>query len=658
MCPRHFPCCKTRRYSLRIYTHQNSLTSKQAFSRLNVAISQTVPWTLRSGISAVYHGIKLFYSIRISPSMPPSCFMKLRQPFSSLHFTLIPRRAHLHLKADASIGRVFSNPTDFLTIFLLIHRPNFCFEPVQDPPQITVGFLGPISSCSVRDTLTNSYESSRHSSLRSSTMDSMISWETLNSTGESTSYTPLSLAMGRLSISLHSTISYSGNTHISCPAQFCSCFIFPFRNLNISTWSSTISSMKLSDHFIPISSRMKTRWILQASISPFILYLSKRPNLKFKTFLIIMQTSMPTPLLFYSLKFSLSCFLGSPICFIISFYVIVPCPCLLVLCLPIILPTSYLSFYNFFPMPTLPTPDLYYLLLTKIVSCICKSALGPCKAHFQFGKRQSHTKFPKGLRSKLIEFPAKGRELKIDQLDLAVIELDLTKFTSVGSPRAAQFPLRTKEPLNLNCATGITSLRQYNYLTAPGEIKARPPKSIIDLSKSIRDSESLIETIMTESVHETTTLTRSETYENAFPYQNMTVPSPQPHITPELEINSKGPTDLDSEASLSESLDDGDLVMQFSPDNASEDKLVLSVFTMYKRVDKKVKPVSTSFPEECYVRRHVPVDPLLSLPLLPFHPPDFVPTKKITEERLKILNINEKGFLSPDEEIQTYYDIE
>ena len=46
---------------------------------------------------------------------------------------------------------------------------------------------------------------------------------------------------------------------------------------------------------------------------------------------------------------------------------------------------------------------------------------------------------------------------------------------------------------------------------------------------------------------------------------------------------------------------------------------------MYKRVDKKVHPVSGTFPEEARVRRTIPEDPLLTLSPLPTKPPEFSP---------------------------------
>ena len=70
----------------------------------------------------------------------------------------------------------------------------------------------------------------------------------------------------------------------------------------------------------------------------------------------------------------------------------------------------------------------------------------------------------------------------------------------------------------------------------------------------------------------------------------------------------------------------------------------------YKRVGRKIHPVSRAFPEDCYVQRQIPEDPLLSLLPLPTCPPEFIPTQKISEERKKILNVNAKGFLLPEEE--------
>ncbi|KAF9455966.1 hypothetical protein BDZ94DRAFT_1241880 [Collybia nuda] len=76
----------------------------------------------------------------------------------------------------------------------------------------------------------------------------------------------------------------------------------------------------------------------------------------------------------------------------------------------------------------------------------------------------------------------------------------------------------------------------------------------------------------------------------------------------------------------------------------------LKVFTAYKRVAHKVHPVSGTFPEEARVRRTFPYNPLDSLQKLSPNPPEFVPTKWLTQERIDGLNINDKNFLWPEEE--------
>ncbi len=62
------------------------------------------------------------------------------------------------------------------------------------------------------------------------------------------------------------------------------------------------------------------------------------------------------------------------------------------------------------------------------------------------------------------------------------------------------------------------------------------------------------------------------------------------------------------------------------------------VFTAYKRVDKKIHPVSMQLPAECEVIRQIPEDPLLTLPPLTPRPPKFIPM------------VNEKGIAFEDVE--------
>ncbi|KAI0370316.1 hypothetical protein BV20DRAFT_905325, partial [Pilatotrama ljubarskyi] len=70
----------------------------------------------------------------------------------------------------------------------------------------------------------------------------------------------------------------------------------------------------------------------------------------------------------------------------------------------------------------------------------------------------------------------------------------------------------------------------------------------------------------------------------------------------------------------------------------------------YKPVARRVKPVPGVFPEDARVSRQFPEDPLDSLPPLTCHPPEFVPSMKLTQERMDGLKINSDGFLWPEEE--------
>ena len=97
--------------------------------------------------------------------------------------------------------------------------------------------------------------------------------------------------------------------------------------------------------------------------------------------------------------------------------------------------------------------------------------------------------------------------------------------------------------------------------------------------------------------------------------------------------------------------EEGDLVIGFEPENSSSNAMeVLQSFTMYKRVDKKVRPIAGTFPEEARVRRQIPHDPMKSLPKLPTHPPEFSPTNRLSIERMEELNVNKANFLWPEEE--------
>ncbi|KAF9016012.1 hypothetical protein BDZ89DRAFT_962282, partial [Hymenopellis radicata] len=70
---------------------------------------------------------------------------------------------------------------------------------------------------------------------------------------------------------------------------------------------------------------------------------------------------------------------------------------------------------------------------------------------------------------------------------------------------------------------------------------------------------------------------------------------------------------------------------------------------VYKSVAKKANPVPGILPEHAKIKRHFPEDPLATLPPLSPVPVEFVPSERLTTERLKSLGILENTFLSPYE---------
>ena len=69
----------------------------------------------------------------------------------------------------------------------------------------------------------------------------------------------------------------------------------------------------------------------------------------------------------------------------------------------------------------------------------------------------------------------------------------------------------------------------------------------------------------------------------------------------------------------------------------------------YKAVDKKIRPVPAIMPEDAKVQRTFPEDPLENIPALPFKPPEFTPTQKVTQERMEKLGIDENSELTSEE---------
>ena len=124
---------------------------------------------------------------------------------------------------------------------------------------------------------------------------------------------------------------------------------------------------------------------------------------------------------------------------------------------------------------------------------------------------------------------------------------------------------------------------------------------------------------------------------------------PAKHLPHEIYEPEEDERIFKRETEKEETLEDGDLIYEIK-DRRQENNSSMLVMTMYKKVADKVRPVPASFPEDCHVQRTIPEDPFLTLPFLSPNPPEFTPTNKISTERLKILKINEKGFLLPEEE--------
>ncbi|KAL1684775.1 hypothetical protein GGG16DRAFT_21720, partial [Schizophyllum commune] len=76
------------------------------------------------------------------------------------------------------------------------------------------------------------------------------------------------------------------------------------------------------------------------------------------------------------------------------------------------------------------------------------------------------------------------------------------------------------------------------------------------------------------------------------------------------------------------------------------------VFTAYKRVDKKVRPVRGIFPVASQVTRTRPTESALfaSMEPLPTRPPVFEPSGRLTKDRLASMDINKEGFMWAEEE--------
>ena len=100
--------------------------------------------------------------------------------------------------------------------------------------------------------------------------------------------------------------------------------------------------------------------------------------------------------------------------------------------------------------------------------------------------------------------------------------------------------------------------------------------------------------------------------------------------------------------------DDKQEIVGYRPWGTEEKQLELKqeVFAgkKYKPVDKKVRPIKGTLPEEFRIVRKIKGDPLAELPKLDPNPPDFVPTGHYTQERKEHMDhVHDQEFLLPEE---------
>jgi len=69
----------------------------------------------------------------------------------------------------------------------------------------------------------------------------------------------------------------------------------------------------------------------------------------------------------------------------------------------------------------------------------------------------------------------------------------------------------------------------------------------------------------------------------------------------------------------------------------------------YKKVAKRTHPVPTTLPQYAKVRRHFHEDPLTTLPIISKHPPIFVPSEKLSDERMDAFKVFSNKFLWEEE---------
>ena len=75
----------------------------------------------------------------------------------------------------------------------------------------------------------------------------------------------------------------------------------------------------------------------------------------------------------------------------------------------------------------------------------------------------------------------------------------------------------------------------------------------------------------------------------------------------------------------------------------------------YKKTANQIKPVAMTLPEDFWIIRRIPTDPLETLPEISFNPPNFSPGECYTLECKSAMNVNQEQFLWPEEEKLVHY---
>jgi hypothetical protein len=93
------------------------------------------------------------------------------------------------------------------------------------------------------------------------------------------------------------------------------------------------------------------------------------------------------------------------------------------------------------------------------------------------------------------------------------------------------------------------------------------------------------------------------------------------------------------------------LLYSSNADDFEDEATVHSTYMKkYKKVADRIRPVPATMPEKFHTICCIPSEPLISMPKLPFHPPDLDLTAKFTQEHREKMEINTEGFLWPEEE--------